>query len=36
MQRKQKLHLKGHLDVAYLHCLKQDMNAFNLQLQMQK
>ncbi len=33
MQRKQKFHLKWHLDVAYLHT---DMNAFNLQLQMQK
>ncbi len=29
----QKLHLKWHLDVAYLHT---DMKAFSLQLQMQK
>ncbi len=32
----QKLHLKWHLDVTYTRCLKQDMKAFNLQLQMQK
>ncbi len=31
----QKLHLKWHLDV-FTHCLMQDMNVFNLQLQMQK
>ncbi len=31
----QKVHLKWHLD-AFTHCLMQDMNAFNLQLQMHK
>ncbi len=31
----QNLHLKWHLD-AFTHCLMQDMNAFNLQLQMHK
>ncbi len=33
----QKIHLKWHLDVAeFTHCLKQGMDAFNLQLQIQK
>ncbi len=32
----QKLHLKWHLDVFTYYCLVQNMNAFNLQLQMQK
>ncbi len=35
MQRKQKLRLKWHLDV-FTHRLMQDMNVFNLQLQMHK
>ncbi len=35
MQRKQKLRLKLRLD-AFTHCLVQDMNAFNLQLQIYK
>ncbi len=35
MKSTQKLHLKWHLDV-FTHCLMQDMNAFNLQLQMHK
>ncbi len=31
----EKLHLKWHLDV-FIHCLKQDMNAFSLHLQILK